>query len=40
MRRKVIGFVLKLIVKYLIKHPDVIPGDLDDRALPYILKRL
>lgn len=40
MRRKLIGFALKLIVKYLINHPDIIPGDLDSRFLPFILDKL
>ncbi|QGJ90158.1 hypothetical protein PBI_SHEAKEIRA_9 [Mycobacterium phage SheaKeira] len=35
-----IRFALKKIVGYCIKHPDFIPGDIDDRWLPYVAKAL
>ncbi|AGT14259.1 hypothetical protein ADZZY_10 [Mycobacterium phage Adzzy] len=34
MKSAIIMFALKRIFKYLVEHPDVIPGDLDDRFLP------
>ncbi|ASR77114.1 hypothetical protein KIV66_gp06 [Mycobacterium phage MyraDee] len=40
MRAKIIALLLKQIVKYCIKHPNVIPGTLDDRWLPVIAKQL
>ncbi|QGJ88761.1 hypothetical protein SEA_YECEY3_9 [Mycobacterium phage Yecey3] len=38
--RFLISFALKRIVKYCIKHPDFIPGDVDDRVLPILAKYL
>ncbi|QFG04584.1 hypothetical protein PBI_KEZIACHARLES14_8 [Mycobacterium phage Keziacharles14] len=35
-----ISFALKRIVKYCLKHPDFIPGDLDDRWMPIVAKAL
>ncbi|RFZ11174.1 hypothetical protein DSM43518_02014 [Mycobacterium marinum] len=30
MRARVLKFVLKLVVKYLQSHPDLIPGEVDN----------
>ncbi|AOT26218.1 hypothetical protein SEA_QOBBIT_10 [Mycobacterium phage Qobbit] len=38
--RFVITFALKRIVKYLLAHPDAIPGEVDDRVLPILAKFL
>ncbi|QFG14918.1 hypothetical protein PBI_BOGOSYJAY_10 [Mycobacterium phage BogosyJay] len=38
--RFVITFALKRIVKYLLAHPDAIPGDVDDRVLPILARFL
>lgn len=38
--RFVITFALKRIVKYLLAHPDAIPGEVDDRVLPILARFL
>ncbi|AKF14173.1 hypothetical protein SEA_LUCHADOR_8 [Mycobacterium phage Luchador] len=38
--RWVIKFALKRIVKALLKNPDLIPGEVDDRVLPILAKFL
>lgn len=38
--RFLIAFALKKTVKYLLKNPDFIPGDVDDRVLPILAKYL
>ncbi|QLF84572.1 hypothetical protein SEA_GAIL_8 [Mycobacterium phage Gail] len=36
----ILMFALKKLVKYLVAHPDVIPGSIDDRVLPMVAKFL
>ncbi|QFG04483.1 hypothetical protein SEA_JEEVES_8 [Mycobacterium phage Jeeves] len=38
--RAILTFALKKIVKYLVNHPDLIPGEIDDRVLPLLAKFL
>ncbi|QDK03446.1 hypothetical protein SEA_PAINTERBOY_10 [Mycobacterium phage PainterBoy] len=40
MRTKFILFVLKQAVKYLSKHPDLIPGEIDDAVVRFLARHL
>ncbi|UJD21105.1 hypothetical protein SEA_SORORFAGO_8 [Mycobacterium phage SororFago] len=40
MKTILVRFALKKLVSYLVKHPEVIPGEIDDRVLPLLAKFL